>query len=258
MAPSAGPTAESAPPRAGNNVWRRPAEFFGFGGEAALLLPRWLVLRAVGAAGVAVPTVRFLLEDADDLGAGFVMDRIEGETIARRILRDDEYADARTHLTSQCGEALARIHATPLETLPALDLLGPHEQIAQYRALIDGFGAPHPTFELALRWLGGSVAGEECSREVDGATPERDRIGVRRRGAREVDDERLHLPRDAVLGEARVERRGQRGAQRRPRKGGGAAQPTSSGATGRCTLIVVPTPSSLATRMSPPIDRTMP
>lgn len=111
------------------------------------------LLRAVGAAGVAVPRVRFLLEADDDLGAGFVMDRIEGETIARRILRDDEYADARPRLTAQCGEALARIHATPLDALPDLDLLGAPEQIAQYRALIDGFGAPHPAFELALRWL---------------------------------------------------------------------------------------------------------
>jgi aminoglycoside phosphotransferase (APT) family kinase protein len=100
-----------------------------------------------------VPTVRFLLEPGDDLGAGFVMDRVDGETIARRILRDDAYAEARTRLTAQCGEALARIHATPVGSLPDLDLLGPHEQVAQYRALIDGFGAPHPVFELALRWL---------------------------------------------------------------------------------------------------------
>ncbi|MFM7616900.1 MAG: phosphotransferase family protein [Actinomycetes bacterium] len=111
------------------------------------------LLRAVGAAGVAVPRVRFLLDAGDDLGAGFVMDRIEGETIARRILRDEEYGDARTRLTAQCGEALARIHATPLDTLPALDLLDAPAQIAQYRGLIDGFGAPHPAFELALRWL---------------------------------------------------------------------------------------------------------
>ena len=49
----------------------------------------------------------------DDLGAGFVMDRIDGETIARRILRDDAYAEARTRLTAQCGEALARIQPPP-------------------------------------------------------------------------------------------------------------------------------------------------
>jgi len=111
------------------------------------------LLGAVGAAGCAVPTVRFLLDARDDLGTGFVMDRIEGETIARRILRDPEYAAARERLTAQCGEELARIHATPLDTLPALDLLDAPAQITQYRALIDGFGAPHPAFELALRWL---------------------------------------------------------------------------------------------------------
>jgi aminoglycoside phosphotransferase (APT) family kinase protein len=128
---------------------RDPGTHIGQVGRAA----EFELLRAVGSAGVVVPSVRFLLEPGDDLGTGFVMDRIEGETIARRILRDDEYAGARRALTDQCGAALARIHATPIGTLPDLDLLDAPAQIAQYRALIDGFGAPHPAFELALRWL---------------------------------------------------------------------------------------------------------
>ena len=48
------------------------------------------------AAGVAVPAVRFLLDADDELGAGFVMDRIDGETIPRKLLRDEPYADAAT------------------------------------------------------------------------------------------------------------------------------------------------------------------
>ena len=51
----------------------------------------FLLLDAVGRAGAPVPLVRFLLEADDGLGDGFVMERIEGETIARRILRDEEY-----------------------------------------------------------------------------------------------------------------------------------------------------------------------
>ena len=50
------------------------------------------VLRAAHDAGVRAPSVRFVLGADDGLGAGFVMDRIEGETVARRILRDDAYA----------------------------------------------------------------------------------------------------------------------------------------------------------------------
>src|SRR5262249_17728323 len=46
----------------------------------------YALLTAAASAGVPVPHVRFLLEPDDELGRGFVMDRVEGETIARRIL----------------------------------------------------------------------------------------------------------------------------------------------------------------------------
>jgi aminoglycoside phosphotransferase (APT) family kinase protein len=111
------------------------------------------LVRAAGAAGVPAPGVRFLLRPDDEIGAGFVMDRVEGETIPRKILRDDQYATARAGLARRCGEIAARIHAVDVATLPALPVQGPLDQVAQYRALLDGFRQPHPVFELALRWL---------------------------------------------------------------------------------------------------------
>jgi aminoglycoside phosphotransferase (APT) family kinase protein len=87
------------------------------------------------------------------LGSGFVMDRVEGETIPRKILRDEQYATARPHLAVQCGEIAARIHAVDVGGLPTLATQHALEQITQYRALIDGFGEPLPAFELGLRWL---------------------------------------------------------------------------------------------------------
>ena len=50
-------------------------------------------------------------QDGDDLGPGYIMGRVEGETIARKILRDAEFADARPKLARQCGRILAAIHA---------------------------------------------------------------------------------------------------------------------------------------------------
>ncbi len=111
------------------------------------------LVRAAAAAGVPAPAVRFLLAPGDGVGDGFVMDRVEGETIPRKILRDNVYADARPMLARQCGEIAARIHAIDTATLPVMPVQGPLEQLDQYRALIDGFGEPHPVFELALRWL---------------------------------------------------------------------------------------------------------
>jgi aminoglycoside phosphotransferase (APT) family kinase protein len=113
----------------------------------------YALLVAAAAAGVPVPRVRRLLGEGDGLGCGFVMDRVEGETIARRILRDDAYADARTRLAAQAGTIAARIHAVPTDDLPELPVSGAADQIAQYRDLLDAFGEPHPAFELGLKWL---------------------------------------------------------------------------------------------------------
>jgi aminoglycoside phosphotransferase (APT) family kinase protein len=134
--------------RLGLVLRRDPGADAGLGARAA----EFELLQAAMTTGVPVPEARFMLEPADDLGTGFVMDRIEGETIPRKILRDDAYADARPRLARQCGEILARLH-TLGPGVAALPTLGASESIDQYRAMLDGFGEPHPTFELGLRWL---------------------------------------------------------------------------------------------------------
>ena len=51
---------------------------------------------------------------------GMIMRRVEGETIARRILRDDEYAQARGVLVGQLGQFAAGLHALDVpDVLPA-------------------------------------------------------------------------------------------------------------------------------------------
>ena len=42
-----------------------------------------------------------------------VMEFVEGETIPRRILRDEQLAAVRPVLAAQCGRALAAIHRIP-------------------------------------------------------------------------------------------------------------------------------------------------
>jgi len=79
-----------------------------------------------------------------------VMERIEGETIARRILRDERFADARPHLAEQCGEILARIHSISPGEVPGLDARDP---LAETAAMIHSFEEPSPALELGLAWL---------------------------------------------------------------------------------------------------------
>jgi aminoglycoside phosphotransferase (APT) family kinase protein len=111
-----------------------------------------LVQRAAGEAGAPVAEVLAIF-DEPGLGTGYVMRRLTGETIPRKLLRDRAYTGALTRLAGDCAAALAAIHAVPLDTLPAMPTLPAAEQLAMVESLHRSIGQPVPTFELGLRWL---------------------------------------------------------------------------------------------------------
>jgi len=108
-------------------------------------------LEAAARAGVPVPRVLAASDDVSALGASFlVMERIEGETIPRRILRDGAYAEARRRLAGQCAAAAAGIHSIDVD---AFEGLVDEDPLERWRRTLDELGSPHPAFELAFRWL---------------------------------------------------------------------------------------------------------
>ena len=108
-------------------------------------------VRAAGAAGVPTATIVAASTDVTQLGAAYmVLTDVAGETTPRKILRDDEYERARHALPAQLAEALVKVHAIDPATIPGLTGV---DQVTQYREVLDTLGQPHPTFELALRWL---------------------------------------------------------------------------------------------------------
>jgi aminoglycoside phosphotransferase (APT) family kinase protein len=111
------------------------------------------VLRAAFQGGVRAPEVLFELLADDGLGEAYVMRRIGGTAIARKLLRDQPYAEARTRIARQLGEILARIHAVDRATLPPLAHREAADHIAGLRQILDTLGEPQPVFELALSWL---------------------------------------------------------------------------------------------------------
>lgn len=111
------------------------------------------LIERVAPRGVPVPRIVTVLQPADGLGSGFVMDRVDGETIPRKILRDERYARARTGLAVQCGDALARIHRTDVSGVNGLPSASTDALIDQFQAIFDCFDDPRPVFELAFRWL---------------------------------------------------------------------------------------------------------
>jgi aminoglycoside phosphotransferase (APT) family kinase protein len=102
------------------------------------------VLRAAHEAGVKVPRP---IAYYPDLGGreAFAMERVHGETIGRRIVRNPPDA-----LPLQMAEELAKIHAIPREGLPFLRAPDPVERM---RAELDTVDEPHPAIELGLTWV---------------------------------------------------------------------------------------------------------
>jgi aminoglycoside phosphotransferase (APT) family kinase protein len=108
-------------------------------------------MSAARAAGV--PVAEIYDYGAGALGQGYLlMERLDGETIPRRLLRDEAYAAVRPGLAHRLGEVLARIHQVDpgsVRDLPRVDALG--QVTGQYQA----FAEPRPAVELGLRWLAG-------------------------------------------------------------------------------------------------------
>ena len=111
------------------------------------------LIRKAHDAGVAVPEVVHVLEPDEGVGEGFIMSRVEGETIARRILRDDEYAKARENLPAQCGHALAGIHRIDGSDVPRIRESTGLAQVEQYEQTYQEIGVCRPIFDLAIVWL---------------------------------------------------------------------------------------------------------
>lgn len=117
---------------------------------------------------VPVAGIRFILDEEDGIGPGYAMDRIPGETIPRKILRDEEYAEVRPHLAKQCGEIIARIHSVDNKELPPLENLPVPEQIKRYQSVPQIYKEEIPVFEFAFRWLSDHVPPERPPHLVHG------------------------------------------------------------------------------------------
>ena len=120
----------------------------GLAAEAALI-------GKAGAAGVPVPDVIALLQPEHGLGEGFIMQRLAGETLGRRIA-----STYRPALAFQCGQALAGIHGLALAGLPGLRSTQPAAEVEHLRNWHAGHGRARPVFQLALRWLQDRAPGD--------------------------------------------------------------------------------------------------
>ncbi|MGE0621192.1 MAG: phosphotransferase family protein [Pseudomonadales bacterium] len=108
------------------------------------------------AVGVPEPEVYYVLEEPDGLGAGFIMEWLEGEALGARIARAPELENVRKKLAYECGQVLARIHQIDLDATGLRDKLetAPPEYFVnqtweRYKLL----NTPQPMIDYAGRWL---------------------------------------------------------------------------------------------------------
>lgn len=115
------------------------------------------IVLAAEAAGVPVaPPLAFEPAGGRFGSAGFLMEHVEGDSIAPRVLRRDEYAAARERLPAQLATALAAIHRVEPAAVPGVagGARDPAlEACEMWERELDRIGEPLPGVEAGLRWL---------------------------------------------------------------------------------------------------------
>jgi aminoglycoside phosphotransferase (APT) family kinase protein len=109
------------------------------------------VMAAAATAGVQVPQVLAVIDDAAILGApALIMEKIAGEASPRRVIAACAEAGTGAALARQCGAAIGRLHHAAVSEFPAV----PREsRLVTYRAALDRIDPNRPVLELAYRYL---------------------------------------------------------------------------------------------------------
>ena len=103
--------------------------------------------------GAPVPKILAVSKKEEELGDAYIMHFVEGESIARKILRDNEYKKALPLLAYQCGEAIAKIHNVDIDNFSFLPKKPAEDQLNDLYSTYQSFEQPSPVFEYAYLWL---------------------------------------------------------------------------------------------------------
>ena len=106
-------------------------------------------------ANIPVPTVAASLRPSDNLGEGYLMAWLEGETLGQRIVKIPELGKFRPTLAYQCGQALARIHAidVPSAIKDSLSCVSPASLVHATWETYIALNTPQPMIDFTAEWL---------------------------------------------------------------------------------------------------------
>ncbi|HCY04367.1 MAG TPA: phosphotransferase family protein [Gammaproteobacteria bacterium] len=115
-----------------------------------------LLMQAAAQAGVPEPKVHYVLRSEDGVGAGFIMQWLDGFTLGAQIVKTPELAEIRPQLARRCGEVLAQIHGIDL-VASGLDQHLQHQSAEEYVRQTwqryQDFNTPQPMIDFTARWL---------------------------------------------------------------------------------------------------------
>ncbi len=124
--------------------------------KAVMAIPKNMeakIQKIVKEYGAPVPEIIMEFSEGAEIGEGYVMQSVGGETIPRKILRDDSYKNIRNKLPYEIGKSLAQIHKTKLEKLQDLEEITFSESLEKLFIIYESFDQPQPVFDLAFKWL---------------------------------------------------------------------------------------------------------
>ena len=112
------------------------------------------ILRIAKLNGVPVPTV-VASGFSEGLGSRSfsITEKMQGETIARKILRDSQWEHARGNLIQDMAKALAAIHKIERSHFEGIELSDIRDPLSSLNSIYEALDDPHPTFDFAFRWL---------------------------------------------------------------------------------------------------------
>ncbi len=110
------------------------------------------ILERAHAAGVMSPGMIGILETGDGLGPGYVMNRVEGESLPITLFRDRKYATALHGLLTELASEAVKIHQIKVED-DWLDAKSPKRLLSAVESMFQQVGYTSPVIALALHWL---------------------------------------------------------------------------------------------------------
>ena len=112
------------------------------------------ILRIAKLNGVPVPTVVASgFSEGSESRSFSITEKMQGETIARKILRDSQWENARENLIHDMAKALAAIHKINKSQFEGIELSDIRDPLSSLKSIYEALDDSHPTFDFAFRWL---------------------------------------------------------------------------------------------------------